>query len=202
MVTLPFVVQPRRQPILEQIGTEESGIIQIERRGYLTSGEKAFVQQVQQFDSGTTEIIALSRRVARTFTLGLDKAYSIIIGVISSNTDSGDLEIASKVEEEFPSELADIIRSLSANQVREDLIFACCMLRYRVDTEFRIDQIHQIHPDLIAALSALYREEEARSLEAFKVNKDEEPPTALPIEEVEKKSVSKRTSRSKTTTGD
>ena len=47
MAPLPFVVEPRRKPIVERVGNEESGVIEIERRGYLTTGEKTFVQQVQ-----------------------------------------------------------------------------------------------------------------------------------------------------------
>jgi hypothetical protein len=34
MAKLPFVVEPRLKPIIEEIGSEESGKIQIERRGY------------------------------------------------------------------------------------------------------------------------------------------------------------------------
>ena len=48
MGKLPFVVQPRLKAIKERIGSEDAGYIEIERRGYLTSGEKSFVQQIQQ----------------------------------------------------------------------------------------------------------------------------------------------------------
>ena len=47
---LPFVVQPRLAPVIEQVGNEESGIFEIERRGYLTVAEKAMVQQATQGD--------------------------------------------------------------------------------------------------------------------------------------------------------
>lgn len=72
MVSLPFVVQPKRKPITERIGSEDSGVIEVIRKGYLTSGEKAFVQQVQQYDNGTSDIVTLSRRIARKHGLTMD----------------------------------------------------------------------------------------------------------------------------------
>lgn len=200
MATLPFVVQPRRKPILERVGSEESGVIEVERRGYLTAGEKAFVQQVQQFDNGTTEIVTVSRRVARKYSLGMDKAYNLVLAIISNGT-AEDTELASQVEEEFAEELTNVLKSLSAGQVREELIMSACLLKYRVDADFDIGVISSIHPDLISGLAKLYREEEARSIEAFKETNDEGQEKPLSVEEAEKKSVKTAASRSKTTTG-
>jgi hypothetical protein len=42
-VRLPFVVAPRLEPIVETVGTDESGKIEIIRRGHLTVAEKAFI---------------------------------------------------------------------------------------------------------------------------------------------------------------
>ena len=200
MATLPFVVQPRRQPILERIGTEESGQIEVERRGYLTAGEKAFVQQVQQFDNGTTEIVTLSRRVARKHGLGMDKAYNLILAIISNNP-TEDPELTGQVEEEFAEDLTNVVKGLSAGQVREELIMAACLLRYRVNPDFEISDIATIHPDLISGLAGLYREEEIRSVEAFEKAEDEQNAKPLSVEEAEKKPVKTTASRSKTSTG-
>lgn len=204
MARLPFVVEPKRKPIIERIGTEESGIIEIERRGYLTAGEKAFVQQVQQFDNGTSEIITVSRRVAREYGLGMDKAYNLVIAIISGSKENDDLELIGKIEQQFAEELSGVIRGLSAGQVREELVYAACMLQYRVDSDFRTDEISDIHPDIISGLAQLYREEEQRSIEAFLSSDDEEKDAKAKksIEEVEKKPVTGRGSRSRSTTGD
>jgi hypothetical protein len=203
MATLPFVVQPRRQPILERIGSEESGQIEVERRGYLTAGEKAFVQQVQQSDNGTTEIVTVSRRVARKYGLGMDKAYNLVLAIISNSSTKDDDELASKVEEEFAEDLTNVVKGLSASQVREELVMAACLLRYRVDADYEIGEIATIHPDLIAGLANLYRDEEARSVEAFKTKEDEEEAgKPVSVEEAEKKHVKTTASRSKTSTGD
>lgn len=201
MATLPFVVQPRRQPILERIGTEESGQIEVERRGYLTAGEKAFVQQVQQFDNGTTEIVTVSRRVARKYALGMDKAYNLVLAIIS-NSGTEDQELVGQIEEEFAEDLTNVVKGLSAGQVREELVMAACLLKYRVNPDFEISEIATIHPDLIGGLAALYRDEDKRSVEAFKKDEEEETPSRpVSVEEAEKKPVKTTASRSKTTTG-
>jgi hypothetical protein len=203
MATLPFVVQPRRQPILERVGSEESGQIEIERRGYLTAGEKSFVQQVQQFDNGTTEIVKVSRRVARKHGLGMDKAYNLVLGIISNSSTKEDDDLVGEIEEEFAEDLANVIKSLSVSQVREELVMAACLLRYRVNPDYEIADISTVHPDLINGLAKLYREEEARSIEAFKTKEDEEEASkAVSVEEAEKKPVKTTASRSKTSTGD
>ena len=43
MRTLPFVVKPKRVFVNVKLGREEIGIIEIEKRGYLTVSEKTFV---------------------------------------------------------------------------------------------------------------------------------------------------------------
>lgn len=203
MAKLPFVVQPRRQPIIELIGSEDSGKIEIERRGYLTSGEKSFVQQVQQYDGGTGEIVTLSRRAARKYGLSMDKSYGLILQIISGETASNaaDEKLAESIETDFADDLTAVVRGLSATQVREDLVMAACMLKYRVDPDFDIGDIADIHPDLINGLAALYRDEDRRSLEAFQdLVKDESSKESL--EEIEKKPDGDMKSRSKAITTD
>jgi len=201
MAKLPFVVEPRRKPIIELIGTEESGQFEIERRGYLTSGEKSFVQQIQQSESGASEIISLSRKVARKLNLGIEEAYQEIIGIMQ-NASSVNAEVADKIEQEFGEEITAVVRNLTLGQIREDLVMAACLLRYRIDDNFEIGEISKIHPDIISGLAQLYREEEARSLTAFKeANKNEETEDEGNVEEVEKKPRMK-VSRSRSTTGD
>lgn len=206
MATLPFVVQPKRQPILEQIGSEESGVIEIERRGYLTAGEKSFVQQVQQYDNGTGQIITISRHVAREYGLGMDKAYNLVLSIISGSQASPEnAELVSKIETEFAQDLTDVVKGLAASQAREDLVYASCLVKYRIDPDFEISQISEIHPDIIQGLAALYRDEETRSIQAWQADQpatDQDQQPVASVEEAEKKPVKNGTSRSKNTTGD
>jgi hypothetical protein len=203
MVSLPFVVQPKRKPITERIGSEDSGVIEVIRKGYLTSGEKAFVQQVQQYDNGTSDIVTLSRRIARKYGLTMDRGYGMVLAIISGDSvsDEEDSNRIQEIELEFADELNGVIKGLSATQVREELVMAACLLKYRVDPEFDIESISGIHPDLISGLAKLYREEERRSIEAFKemIDEDGGVPT---IEETEKKHSKGFRSRLESTTTD
>lgn len=201
MAGLPFVVQPRFEPIIERIGTQDSGQVEIERRGYLATGEKAFVQQVQQQEDGSGEIVTLSRQVARKYGISMDRAYSIILVIISGEQlkDEKDQALSEKIELEFAQGLTAIVKGLAVIQSREELVLAACMIKYRIDPDFDISSISSIHPDLISALANFYRQEESKSLEAFLANRKEEK---VSVEESEKKHETGPKSRSKSTTTD
>jgi hypothetical protein len=215
MANLPFVVKPRREPIIEVIGSEESGKLEIERRGYLSTGEKAFVQQVRQYDDASTDAVTLTRRVARKYSLGMDRAYRLIMQIISgaagldeegNNTaDAEENALIDAIETEYAQELTAVVKALSASETREDIIFATCMLRYRVNEDIEINDVARQHPDLISALAKLYRDEEQRSIEAFLAREGAEAEQAAEpkqtLEEAEKKPERSSRSRSKTTTG-
>ena len=62
---LPFVVQPRLKPVIERIGSEESGVFEIERRGYLSVAEKAIAQQASGGDDSVRQLYVLAGRIAR-----------------------------------------------------------------------------------------------------------------------------------------
>jgi len=203
---LPFVVQPRQKPRIETIGTDESGKIEIERRGYLTTGEKAWVQQVQQYDDGSSEIVTVSRNVARKFSLGMDHAYKLVLKIISATAaDSAEeSEMIDAIEKDFAEELTAVVKGLAMGQAKQDLVYAACMLQYRVDSNFKVADINSVHPDLVQALAQLYRDEEARSLEAFQSTQPEDAEDAPEpsIEEKEKKQGKPGRTRSKSTSGD
>lgn len=186
MANLPFVVQPRLAPVIELIGSEESGKIEIERRGYLTSGEKAFVQQVLQHDNGTSELIALARKVSRRLSLKLDEAYELVLKVISGNGES-EGEKATVIEDEFAEEVSVVIKNLTNAQTKEELLTATCLIRYRIDPNFEMDDIIQLHPDIISGLAKLYKEEDAKSVEKLEAQKAGEGAVEESVEELEKK---------------
>jgi hypothetical protein len=182
MAPLPFVVEPRLKPVIELIGSEESGKIAVERRGYLTVGEKSFVQQARSVDTGTLELIGLSRKVSRKLGIGLDAAYNVVTGVVSG-TSKG--KQAAQIEEEFAEDIQHVITALASAQDKESMIMAAALLVSRVDTSFEIQTINTIHPDIMQGLADLYREEESKNLERLQGAKSSESDTS--IEELEKK---------------
>ena len=71
---LPFVVAPRANSRIELLGTEVSGQIEIERKGYLTVGEKSFMANVNSQDDVLQSVMKLSRTVAKKYKLGQQEA--------------------------------------------------------------------------------------------------------------------------------
>lgn len=153
---LPFVVQPRLKPIIEQVGTEESGIIEIERRGYLSVAEKAIAQQATQGDDSVRKMYALGGRIARE--TGKQQLQVM-----------QDLMQAQRPEymAPFEDEILESMIEMMAYQERVDIVQATALIICRVDEKWTVEQSMDLHPDLIKLLSHLYTEEDKRSTEAL-----------------------------------
>jgi len=78
MAKLPFVVQPRLKPIIETVGTEESGKIEIERRGFLSVAEKSMCQGMLQDSKGVNAVQAIARRIANGLAIDLVEALELV----------------------------------------------------------------------------------------------------------------------------
>jgi len=186
MAKLPFVVEPRLKPVLERIGTEESGIIEIERRGYLTGAEKTFVQQIQQQDGGTMQLVAVSRRVSKDKKISLEKSYGIIVSILTGEATG---KLAAEIESDYAEDIQRAVNSIAASRTKEDLVHAACLLIHRVDSSIDMSEVVSLHPDLISELSAFYKEEEAKSIERLIRDQGDEPGDSqeVNVEEIEKK---------------
>lgn len=185
MASLPFVVQPKLKPIIEQVGTEESGIIEIQRRGYLTAAEKAFVQQIQQQDGGTLQLVALSRRIAREKKIGIDKAYENVIKILTGEANS---KLAAEIEADYAEDIQRAVNEIGASRAKEDIIYAACLVIHRIDDKFSLEEIVKLHPDLISGLANLYREEEVKSIDKLtQASGGDSESQSTNVEEIEKK---------------
>ena len=153
---LPFVVQPRHQPILEQIGTEESGILEIERRGYVSVAEKALVQYAQEDDNSLREMYTLAGRISRESGMSVQE----VISAISEQPTPAWLN-------QWEDEIAAVLVQMVSYQERAAVIQATALLIGRIDSSWTIDQTMELHPDLVADLALLYLDEENRALDAF-----------------------------------
>ena len=184
MAKLPFIVEPRLKPRKEIVGTEESGQIEIERKGFLTAAEKAFVQAQASEDTTTQEMIHLTRRVGKDQRLDMQAAYELLSRVMQGDTEG---KVEAKVYEDYQEEITELLAKMAAMGERKILVQALCMLVYRVDAEIDADTAMQTHPDLILALSDLYYEEEQRSTERLQETYDEPAGDVDSIDALEKK---------------
>jgi hypothetical protein len=190
---LPFVVQPKREVIQEQVGSEEAGYISISRRGYLTSGEKAFMQQAIGSDETTLKIINIARTISNESGVSLDSAYADTVAILGGR--SAIEPRLRDIETKYMEEFTDLLSLLSNMQTKEKLLAACCLLKYRVDNDIEITDVLSLHPDIIEGLAELYSLEEVKSLEnlksGFKESQEsqesQEDDSTLTTEQIEKK---------------
>ena len=66
-------------------------------------------------------------------------------------------------------------------------MMAFCLLVYRVNEEIEMDDVIDLHEDLVEALAMLYLDEENKSTERLVGNSDDDEPGADEIDQVEKK---------------
>lgn len=162
MAKLPFVVTPRLQPIIETIGNENIGTIQIERRGYLTAGEKNFMSSQFNSELVTRKTLSLCRKIATECKIGQEEAYEVLQQVLGVE---GNSKHAQRVESKFAEEISDLSSSMVDINSRRSLIAAFCMVLYRVDPSVEFEDFLDLHPDLVSGLSSLYEEEEAKTID-------------------------------------
>lgn len=150
---LPFVVEPRLAPIIETVGTEESGQIEIERRGYLTVSEKALLQAVTVDDDSVSQLYSLAGVIAKEQGKDTKEVFN---DITSQSTDD--------YLEEYRERISRGLMALISFQERRSMVTATALLISRVDSAWTPEDTMRMHPDLIDDLSKLYDEEEAKTL--------------------------------------
>lgn len=185
MAKLPFVVQPRLKPLVEVIGSEESGKIEIERRGYLTAAEKAFIQTQAGNDTATQLLVNLCRVVATAERLDMSNAYDVVVDVMSGKAPTTRHKV---IQENYRQEIDELMAQMGSVETTKRLMQAHCMLLYRVSEEITVEDTLKIHPDLLEALADFYVDEELKSIarleDAIKQTTDT---NSSVIEQLEKK---------------
>ena len=154
---LPFVVQPRLEPIMERVGTEESGIIEIKRQGYLSVAEKTMVEQATSDMSDASDLIDVVREIAAAEGRSISDIFAEL----------QDSEAASPLLEKYAAQIAAASGSAQNQQRKIQIVAATALILCRIDAEWTVEQSMELHPDLLEGLHQLYQEEDARSLAAF-----------------------------------
>ena len=162
---LPFVVQPRLEPIIERIGSEESGIFEIPRKGYLTVAEKSIVEQASSDMSDQGELLAAVKEISRGENISVAEVFEMLQG------DAG-----SELLVKYSDQVAQASASAKNQQNKIEIIAATALIMCRIDTSWGAADSIELHPDLLSDLYKLYLEEDARSLEAFEARSGSEKP--------------------------
>jgi hypothetical protein len=170
MAVLPFVVQPRKNTEKVLIGNEEVGIIEIERKGYLTVAEKSFVESVTQGSDGVSSMVFLANKIASANKTTPEKAYAAITNAMSGETGT---KLANVVIQNYAEELAEVTSKLSESMQRRQIAAATVLLKTRVASDWAIEDTMDLDPELLAEIASLYDQEEQRIPVAKKTPQEE-----------------------------
>lgn len=158
MRTLPFVVKPKRVFAQVKLGREEIGVIEIEKRGYLTVSEKTFVDAVMQGADAVTSVVGLASRISSKTGHTTEECYTGIMGAIQGDLTS---KFATKIKQEYPDELGLILTQMSESVQKRAIAAATVLIRSRIDAEWSVEDTLEQDPELINAFAEFYAEEEA-----------------------------------------
>lgn len=181
MGKLPFVVAPKVNSRIETLGSDVSGKIEIERKGFLTVGEKSFMANVNSQENVLQVVMKLSRAVAKKFKINQQEAYEEVVKAVTEPRDC-----KYPVYDTYTEEIAELASLMMVTEQKKTLMMAYCMLVYRVDSSIEMDDVIDLHEDLVQELAQLYVDEESKSVERL-VKDEEDKPSSGEVDEVEKK---------------
>lgn len=155
--SLPFVVKPKLAPIVETIGNEFSGTIEVERRGYLSVAEKAWTQVFDQEDDSQSTLFSLAVKIGNDLSIDPTEVFRLI-----TDTNANDPRL-----EPYSGELLMAIQGVNAAQERRKFAMATCLIASRIDQKWEIEDTMSLHPDIVEGLAVLFEQEEAKSIDAL-----------------------------------
>lgn len=170
MFEIPFLVQPKGHVVMCQVGSEESGVFEIPEYGYLTVGEKSFLQQAESSADTTNKVLSLAHKVSKSGKLNLDKALQVVTKVLSGQVDTAQEKA---IAEAYSSELGEILTLVVQNEQVKPIYMAHCMLMYRLSADISMEYTMKLHPDIIKGLYELCQREQGLSDTRLEKAKDE-----------------------------
>ena len=179
---LPFVVAPKVSSRIETLGTDVSGKIKIERKGFLTVGEKSFMASANSQDTVIQSVMKISRAVSKKYKINQQEAYEQVVLAVTEPD-----KCSHPVYDDFSEGIAELATDMMIAEQRKQLMAAFCMPLYRVGDDITMDDVTGLHEDLVEALAKLYLDEEKKSVERLIRDDEEEKLENADVEEVEKK---------------
>lgn len=159
MAVLPFVVQPKKNTEIVRLGNEQVGVIEIERKGYLSVAEKTFVDNVMQGSDGVSGLVHLANKVSREQKTTPEKAYLAITEVMSG-VSVGKLE--SIISTEYSEEIAEVSTKMTDAIQRRSIAATTILIQTRINHEWTVADTLTLDPELLTDFTMLYDREEQR----------------------------------------
>lgn len=159
MAKLPFVVAPKIQSKLVNLGDENVGVVEIEKRGYLSVAEKSFVDSVMQNSDSISGIVRLASEVGRKRKITTEKAYLLLISAIDG---TGTGAAVNAIHNDYGQELAVIQAQMAESVQRKAIAATTVLIQTRINPEWDIEDTMTLQPELLAEFSRFYDSEEQK----------------------------------------
>lgn len=160
MTKLPFVVAPKSQSKLVKVGNEEVGIIEIQKKGYLTVAEKSFVDSVMQNSDGIAALVRLAGTIGRKRKIPTEKAYAMLIGVIDG---SGSGAAFNAIADEHGNEISVIQAQMAESVQRKAIAATTILIQTRINPEWTVEDTMTLQPEMLAEFVRFYDSEELKA---------------------------------------
>ena len=172
MAKLPFVVAPKIKTCKIRLGTEETGIIEIEKRGYLSVAEKSFVDSVLQQSDGVTQIVKLASTISRNRKISVETAYTQVVAAISAESKT---KAQQEIAAEYAGEISEIQAGMMESMSRKSIACTTILIQTRINPDWTIEDTMTLQPELLAEFNRFYDSEEAKEdFEPTEVSSEDE----------------------------
>jgi len=159
MSKLPFVIQPKKNTEIVRIGNEDIGVVEIERRGYLTVAEKSFVDNVMQGSDGVTHMVVLANKIARQKEVTPEEAYMAIAEVMQGNANN---PLEESISDSYGVQVSEIASKMAESLQRRSIAAATILIQSRINNEWSVEDTLKLDPQLVAEFNSFYEKEEQR----------------------------------------
>ena len=159
MAKFPFVIAPKIKTCKVRLGNEETGVIEIEKRGYLSVAEKSFVDSVLQQSDGVTQIVKLASTIARNRKISVETAYTQVVAAISAEKKTKAQE---EIAAEYAREISDIQSGMMESMSRKSIACTTILIQTRINPDWTIEDTMTLQPELLAEFNRFYDSEEAK----------------------------------------
>lgn len=170
MAKLPFVIAPKMKTRLVRLGDENIGVVEIEKRGYLSVAEKSFVDTVMQGSDGVSSMVRLSSKIAREKKTTVEKAYMTLVDILGGKTSGSGNTIINNYGDEISEIQTQMIESIQ----RKSIACTTVLIQSRINSEWTIEDTMELQPELLAEFVKFYDEEEQKIDNAKKESQSEE----------------------------
>lgn len=171
MTLLPFVVQPKSNTEIVRLGSEEIGVVEITRKGYLSVAEKTFVDGVMQGSDGVSSMVLLANRVARENKTTAEKAYVAISDAMQGASGNG---LSVVVSDRYSEQIAQITAKMTESIQRRAIAATTILIQTRINHNWTFEDTLKLDPQMLDQFMAFYEREEQREPIAIKDKSKEE----------------------------